>query len=286
MRIFLLGAGYVGMALLQQNSDPEVTFWASTTTESKLQEIEQYADKAFLIKGLEEERLEEILSQCDGMVIAVAPSSTSSYKETYYDTAKTVCKILKKRTQPFYLLYTGSTSVYGDHNGQKVHEDAERFPNGDNGKILTEVEDLYLSCASEYVTPCILRLGGIYGPGRDMAARARRFSGQELGGSGKEPTNSIHRDDIVDAIKFSLKGYLKGVYNVVCDDHRCRKELYSDLCNALNIAEPHWNPEKAAMHGSNCIVMNDKICKEGFKFSYSKVTLDTASQNNEHAQHN
>jgi len=84
-------------------------------------------------------------------------------------------------------------------------------------------------------------------------------------GAGNEPTNNIHLDDIVAAIAFCLDHSLKGIYHLVDDDHPIRKELYSSLCQLINLPSPVWNLDPSETT-KGYKVSNQKIKEEGFRF--------------------
>lgn len=267
MRIFIMGAGYIGLALIDHWTDKNDVFWASTTSSSKIPSLEQIAEKAFLLEGSEVQRLSDILEQCDGLVVSVAPGPEANYENTYLKTAQSVVKALQKRTRPFYLLYTSSTSVYGDHGGRRVDEESPRLTESPNGKILCQTEDTYLACSNPAVAVCILRLAGIYGPERELEKRARGMSGRQMIGKGDAPTNHVHRDEVVRAIEFCFKNQCTGIYNLAEEDHRSRKRLYDALCHQLGLPLPEWRGQSSE-HGSNCLVSSQKIRELGFIFKY------------------
>lgn len=269
-----MGAGYVGTALAAylQSSHHEV--YISTATEEKLAGLKQHAKHVLLINNRgDRENLRLIIETCDGMVILVAPKKGKSYEETYLETAKIVSAILKERKKPFYLLYTSSTSVY---QGQQdwVTEETSLSPKSVNSSILLQTEKLLLT----HPESCILRLGGIYGPQRELQRRAKHVSGEVMATSGKEPTNHIHLEDIVSAISFCLNHRLIGVYNLVNDDHPSRKELYSVLCHSINAPEPIWNEEFSSEKNDGYKVSNAKIYQAGFKFKHSTLKIENEIQ--------
>jgi len=215
-----------------------------------------------------------VLDQCDGMVVCAAPKNADNYSDVYVDTANAVKDLLKQRTTPFQLVYTSSTSVYQGHKTTTVFEDAIITPANEKTNILYETEKVYLSCNSSFIKTCILRFGGIYGPGRDLINRAKKyFSGRNLTEDGKEPTNHIHLDDCVRSIEFAFENHLQGIYNIVNFDHPIRKDLYDGLCNSLNVPLPIWNSMKESQHGCKCIVSNKKICDTGFSFSHPHLNI-------------
>jgi nucleoside-diphosphate-sugar epimerase len=98
------------------------------------------------------------------------------------------------------VLFVSSTAVYGDAGGGWVDESTTAAPGGFSGRILREAEELLCSrLRGTGITPVVLRLGGIYGPGRT------RLIDQVRGGTATVPaesrfTNRIHRDDAAAAI--------------------------------------------------------------------------------------
>lgn len=273
MRILLIGTGYVGMALLSSWENIEDCFWCTTTTESKLEIIQSQkkTEKALLFQSKKSTDLKEIIDKCDAMIVTVAPIKGVGYKETYLETALSIKEGLKKRTRPLFLLYTSSTSVYGDHNGAVVKETSNGLLLPEKSHILSEAENIFLSCANSHIAVCILRLGGIYGPLRTLEKRAEKFSNKIIGGSGEEPTNHIHLDEITHAIEFCVKEKLNGIYNLVNDDHPSRKKLYKKICEQLKLIPPNWEPCLNSSRTTNAIVSNEKIKNAGYVFSHPHI---------------
>lgn len=256
-----MGAGYVGMALLKhlQNASKQ-PLWVTTTQADKASLLSQYAQHVLVLDPAQEGALETALGDCDGMIILVAPKNNQTYAETYLGAVKRVLHALKHRDRPFHIIYTSSTSVYEGVDAELALEEVSVDPHAEQGKILVEAEKLVLSQPGA----CVLRLGGIFGPGRELSKRARHFSGKEVPGTGKEPTNHIHVDDIVEAICFAFEHKLKGIYNLVNDDHPMRESLYADLCYSLGLAPPTWRPDLPSKKGYK--VSNHKIKQAGFAY--------------------
>lgn len=267
----VLGAGYVGKAVLAHPLFSEQTFYATTRSQEKIKELLQLAKKAFLFQSDEKETLKKILSECDGVYILVAPQKNESYETAYLETAKSIEYALQGRTQPFFLLYTSSTFVYEGTQGSYLEEITLLTSKNPKANLLLETENRYLSLANTFIKVAILRLGGIYGPGRELTQRTKLLSNQSLSGTGKEPTNHIHLEDIVRAISFCSNHCLQGIFNLVNDDHPIRKELYETLSRQLHIPPPLWNGETPT-HGSGSIISNKKIKQAGFSFNHPFLT--------------
>ncbi len=274
MRILLIGTGYVGMALLSSWKNPSDRFLATTTTESKLEEIgsKKVVESPALIKINNNTDLKPVLDRCDALIITVAPKDGAGYRETYMETALCLSRALKGRNKPLFLLYTSSTSVYGNHESELVDETSNRVPLSERSEILSEVEDIYLSCSSQKIEVCILRLGGIYGPLRTLEQRARKMSQKKMDGSGQEPTNHIHIEDITNAIEFCVMNNFSGIYNLVNDDHPDRKTLYNAVCKQIDICPPEWKSTFSSCRSTNAVVSNEKIKKAGYFFIHPHIT--------------
>ncbi len=262
MKLLLMGAGYVGMALLDYLQSQSHEIFITTTSQERIESLKPYGEVVFL-HPTDDNSLKELIDSCDAMVVLVAPKDSQSYEETYLTTAKKISSACKDRQKPFYLLYTSSTSVCQGSQSEWVNEQTPLNPQSENAKILLATEQVYLHCNA---IACILRLGGIYGPNRELIDRARRFSGKEMPGTGNEPTNNIHLDDILAAIAFCLDHSLKGIYHLVEDDHPTRKELYSNLCQLINLPSPVWN-SSSSQTTKSYKVSNHKIKEEGFAFT-------------------
>jgi nucleoside-diphosphate-sugar epimerase len=262
MTFLILGTGFIGSALLAKS---EGIYYATTTTPSKLPFLK--AKKSFLLRGDEKERLKDVLEECEGLIILIAPKNAEKYAETYLVTTRAVTYALQDREKPFYLLYTSSTRVYEGLGGKWVDENSQLAPISPQGKVLYEAEKFLLALGNSRIITCILRLGGIFGPGREIEKRVKHFSGMELAGTGGEPTNHVHIEDIVRAIDFCKENRLQGVYNLVNDSHPTRKELYENLAKSLNLDAPRWNPQLKSTHGCGTSVSNQKIKEAGYVFS-------------------
>lgn len=269
MKLLVMGAGYVGSALLKYLQSQAHEIYITTTQEERIDELKAYGQQVLVLHPNEDKNLKKLIQRCDGMVILVAPKNSQTYEETYLKTAQRIYSALEDRETPFYLLYTSSTSVYEGMEDAWLTEDVFPNPESENSKLLLEAENCYLNCR---VDTCILRLGGIYGPERELANRARRFSGKELPGTGDEATNHIHLDDILSGILYCLDHHLTGVYHLVNDDHPSRKELYTGLCHSASISSPIWNTDRSQqVSKSGYIVSNQKIKEAGFTFRHPSI---------------
>jgi nucleoside-diphosphate-sugar epimerase len=263
LKIAVIGCGYVGTAAttMWKALGHEVT--ATTTRPSRLNELAAIAGHAQLLIGNQPENWKALLDQHQVLLLSVAPSIHSNYSETYLDTAKTLQGLLQTNHSITQVLYIGSTSVYGSHDGAWVDEESPLYPNNDNAKILCQTEKTLLDCSTSARAISIFRLGEIYGPSREIR---QRLQGQSLPGDGSAYTNLIHVEDIVRALDLAIDKQLRGIYNLCNDLHIPRKELYRLICQKHHLPEVTWNPAIPSPHAGNKRISNQKIKDQMFTF--------------------
>lgn len=233
MRILLVGAGYVGLSVVKYLKKKGHHLTVATTDPKKKERLLTSSDAVV--------DAHHITGAFDVVIITVAPKNGSSYEETYLQTAK---NLQRKELSFEHIIYTSSTGVYGNHQGNWVYEHSELLGNA----VLIETEKILLS----YQVPVtIFRLGGIFGPQREI----QRDREGPIFGAGDSFLNLIHLQDIVQAIDWALTNQCFGVYNLTNDCHLMRKDFYKKSIFS-------------ASHGDSKRVSNQKIKREGYSFVY------------------
>ncbi|MCI0483818.1 MAG: SDR family oxidoreductase [candidate division NC10 bacterium] len=123
----------------------------------------------------------------------------AAYRSIYVDGLLHVLDALQHQGQrPRRVFFTSSTVVYAQANGEWVDEASATEPTHFSGMHMLEAEDL---ARSGPFPATVIRLGGIYGPGRvGLIDRVRR--GEAVCADGPPLfTNRIHRDDCVGALQ-------------------------------------------------------------------------------------
>ncbi|MEG9247271.1 SDR family oxidoreductase [Arthrobacter sp. Soc17.1.1.1] len=135
----------------------------------------------------------------DVVVIATAAGerTEAAYRSAYVDATANVLDALERDgVSPRRILFVSSTAVYGDFDGGFVTEDSPAQSTAPTARLVREAEQVLLDRSDRGT---VLRLSGIYGPGRT------RLIDQVTSGSAVLPaepqwTNRIHRDDAAGAI--------------------------------------------------------------------------------------
>lgn len=143
------------------------------------------------------------------IVLAPARHDPDDYAATYVTAPQQLLRALQAAgAQPRQVLFVSSSSVWGAADEAWISEDAPAQPDGWNGEILLRAEAALL--AWPWPTT-VLRLSGIYGPGRLRLLRKAEaiMAGREV----LPPpawTNRIHRDDAARLIAFLVDRALAG----------------------------------------------------------------------------
>ena len=93
----------------------------------------------------------------------------------------------------------------------------------------------------------ILRLAGIYGPGRMLARREQLLQGVPFGGDPQAWLNLIHVIDAASAVTAIEQADCRGKLYLACDDEPVRRgEFYNELSRLLNAPRPTFDPQRDA----------------------------------------
>jgi len=272
--IVIVGCGYIGSetASIWNKKGHHVT--ATTRSPERLDELSKVAQKSLILKGSDEDELIPLIANNELILVTIAADSLDHYESAYLQTAQLFRHLALEMDIPRHLIYTSSTSVYGDHNGLWVDEESDLLAKGEQGKILIESEKAYLSLQELGWHVCILRLSEIYGPGRELSKRVKQLENHTLPGTGNAFTNMIHKTDCSAAIDYAMRHNLEGIFNLSDDDHPTRQELYHQISEKFRLPKVKWDPTHKPLHNGNKRVSNHKIKAEGFIFRHPHRILD------------
>jgi len=231
--------------------------------------------------------LPPIPAESSAVVVAIAADSPTedAYRAAYVDGLAHVLDAVAASGAPVRrVLFVSSTAVYGDADGGWVDEATAPNPGGFSGRIIREAEELLSGrLDGTGISPVVLRLGGIYGPGRT------RLIDQVRGGSATIPaasrfTNRIHRDDAAAAIVHlcTVAAEPAPLYLGVDDEPAELGAVLRFLAGELGLPEPTSesvaSPEAAgaagavgkagSARGGNKRVSNALLRDTGFRFEY------------------
>ena len=120
---------------------------------------------------------------------------------------------------------------------------------------------------------CILRLGGIYGPGRELIRMYGGLAGMILPGKGDCVINWIHRDDIVNAIEFARTKELEGIYNLVDDSQLTVREQLERVCYKYRLPPVYWDSSQPGRRGNSARISNQKLKAAGYQLVHTQLLV-------------
>jgi nucleoside-diphosphate-sugar epimerase len=264
MNVTIIGCGYVGSAVARLWHQQDLTVTATTTNPERIPELTQFATRAVVVQGNDASSLQALLNNQQVVLLSIGAHNRSLYRETYLSTAKTLVEVLNQNSSVQQVIYTSSYAVYGDHHGEWVTEASPIAPANENGEILAETERVLLSANSDRSKVCVLRLGGIYGPGRELIKIFGRIAGTTRPGDGTDASNWVHLDDIVGAIEFARTHQLQGIYNLVQDQPITTGELFDCIFTKHNLPNVSWDATQPSTRPYNARVSNQKLRAAGY----------------------
>jgi nucleoside-diphosphate-sugar epimerase len=148
----------------------------------------------------------ELPERLDSVVLSVAPSRSGSaalsrtdvYRRTYLASARALVAALVAAGEDVQrLVFTSSTSVYGENEGGAVDEHSSTDGASATGRVLVETEAVLASAPFDTTS---LRLSGLYGPGRTHLVVRVRSGAATFAVDPEQFTNRIHIDDAARAV--------------------------------------------------------------------------------------
>jgi nucleoside-diphosphate-sugar epimerase len=223
------------------------------------------ADRASLDRGFA-----TLDGSLDTLVYAAAADAgdEASYRRAYVDGLRHVLDALAARgVAPRHAFFTSSTGVYAQDDGSAVDESSPTEPTGFRGTLMLEAERVLAASALPYT---VLRLGGIYGPGRTRMIESVR-SGRATRRPGRHFGNRIHRDDAAGALAHLVTQALHGVAVpplLIGVDHEPadEAEVLGWIATQIDVAPPPVGEGEPVTTGKRCA--NARLLASGYRFAY------------------
>jgi len=154
------------------------------------------------------------LAEADAALVSIPQTENGDPVLAAFGDALTDAKRLRS------VVYLSTVGVYGDHAGAWVDEETPPRPEMARSRERLAAELAWQNFGVRSGVPtAILRLAGIYGPGRNAFTQIARGDARRIVKPG-QVFNRIHVDDIVQAIDAALRQKASGIFNVA-DDEPC-----------------------------------------------------------------
>jgi nucleoside-diphosphate-sugar epimerase len=261
MRKLIFGCGYLGRRVadrwVQQGDD----VFAVTRSAERAAEFTSAGISPIIADVALPESLNQLPS-AHTVLFAVGYDRTAepSQRDVYVTGLKNVLNQLAGNVSRF--LHISSTSVYGEQSGGDVDETTSCEPVTASGKVCLEaeqtVQQFFQNIEDETSSFNILRLAGLYGPGRLLRRLDQLKSGESIPRNPNAILNLIHVDDAVSAVLACEKnGRPKETYLISDDNPLTRREYYETLSRLANTSPPVFSevtdqPSRAPGFNKRC----------------------------------
>ncbi|MCA1470435.1 SDR family oxidoreductase [Bradyrhizobium sp. IC3195] len=258
MRLFILGLGYSARQFVRQHGG-SFSHVAGTVRDpaqrNDLAGIEVHPFSGSLPSPETVERVRD----ADVLLVSIPPCSTGDPAIAAFG------GVLQGSRRK--VVYLSTIGVYGDHAGSWVDESTPPQAILDRTRMRIAAEQAWTDATAG--DAAILRLAGIYGPGRNALLTLRAGTARRIIKPG-QVFNRIHVDDIASAIMAALRHQGGGVWNVCDDEPAPPQDVIGYAAQLMGVAPP---PEEAfataemsamarSFYAGSARVSNEKLKRE------------------------
>ncbi|WP_229683404.1 SDR family oxidoreductase [Echinicola rosea] len=259
MKISIIGLGWLGLPLARFLAQQGHQILGSTTSPEKHRKLaEEGIDNVlFRLDPHPSGNGFNRLFEADLMVVNIPPKRRSM-PETFHPEQIKYLKTLIQQAGIGKVIYTSSTSVYPNTNGE-VTESTKLCPTNTVHSAVYEAERILWAEKDYKLT--VIRFGGLLGMDR---VPGKYFSGKE-DVAGDIPVNHIHQEDAVRLIAHVIDQELwEETYNGVCPLHPEKRSVYERNAQEMGFEPPKSYRTKDLPDYK--VVSSRKIRETGFVF--------------------
>lgn len=280
MHLMIFGAGYSGKAIAAACAAPNVRIAGTTRSADKTAALAQAGIKPFLFDGtdLGADLLAE-LKTATHLVQSIAPGRDGD--PLLRLAGGRLGELMPKLA---WIGYLSTVGVYGDHKGNWVDEDTACKPVSDRSLERVEAEQAWAAFGESVGIPvAVLRLSGIYGPGRNAFRNLENGTARRLV-KPEQVFNRIRVEDIGAVTTFLTDRALGGIYNVTDNEPCAPQDVVNEAARIMGVEPP---PEQAfetaelsamarSFYGENKRVSNARLRDLGFRFGFPDYRMSLA----------
>ncbi|CDX13770.1 NAD-dependent epimerase/dehydratase [Mesorhizobium sp. ORS 3324] len=274
-RFFIFGAGYSGKAFARANAQSEPIL-GTTRLPEKFEALRQAGIEPLQFDGALTPEIGDALRQTTHLIVSVAPDESGDpVLNAAGETIRTRMPAL------VWIGYLSTVGVYGDHGGAWVDEGAECKPVSKRSVMRLAAEQEWLTLGRDIGKPvAILRLSGIYGPGRNALANIEDGTARRLVKPG-QVFNRVHCDDIAGALWHLARRNLGGIFNVTDDEPAPPQDVVAYAAGLMGVEPPpeipfetaQLSPMARSFYGENKRVANKAIKAAGYSFRFQNYRV-------------
>jgi nucleoside-diphosphate-sugar epimerase len=236
MGVFFFGMGYSSLATarsIHEIIDKDVPIAGTTRTEEGIERLAESPYRLHLFDGVTPgATLGPDLNKATHVVLSIPPNDSG-------DPALNLHRgDLDSAPDLEWLCYFSTVGVYGDFGGAWVDQSGPTRPVNKRSQQRVEIEQAWRDYAAERGVPLlILRLAGIYGPGRSSFDKLREGTARRIVKAG-QVFNRIHVDDIGRVTTLAARSKLAGTFNLSDDEPAPPQDLVEYAAKLMGLPVP------------------------------------------------
>jgi nucleoside-diphosphate-sugar epimerase len=279
MNVLILGAGYSGTAIASALSPLATSVTGTTRSAEKLPRLQAAGIRPILFDGAKiSDELEDAMRETTHLVQSIAPGRDG---DPMFRAGTPPLADLLPRLE--WVGYLSTVGVYGDHGGAWVTEDTPLHPVSQRSLERVEAENAWLEHGAQHDIPvAVLRLAGIYGPGRNAFRNLAEGTARRVI-KPNQVFNRIRVEDIGAASAFLAKRGVSGIFNVTDDEPAPPQDVVQEAARLMGVEPPpeipfetaDMSPMARSFYGENKRVSNARLRQAGFdpEFPNYRVSL-------------
>ncbi|MDP9787082.1 SDR family oxidoreductase [Agrobacterium tumefaciens] len=277
MHVMIFGAGYSGKAIANALKPEAASLSGTTRSKDKFASLAAAGMTPFLFDGVHlNDELITAMGNVTHLVQSVAPGRDGD----------PLLALLGGDLKKFlpnlkWVAYLSTVGVYGDHHGAWVGETTPCRPVSARSVERVAAEAAWTEAAQKANVPLsILRLSGIYGPGRNAFMNFEKGTARRLVKK-DQVFNRIRVEDIGAALAFLARKNERGIFNVTDDEPCPPQDVVSFAATLMGVEPPpeqafetaDLTPMARSFYGENKRVSNARIRDLGFDFRFPEYRL-------------
>ncbi|MFP5077858.1 SDR family oxidoreductase [Rhizobium sp. YIM 134829] len=281
MHVLILGAGFSGTAIAKELLPLADSVTGTTRSETKAARLAVQGVTPLIFDGETlSPALLEAMARTTHLIQSIAPGRAG---DPLMRPGQPALEALMPELA--WAGYLSTVGVYGDHGGAWVDEETPLHPVSDRSRERVEAEAQWLAFGEAAGLPvAVLRLSGIYGPGRNGFRNLAEGTARRLVKPG-QVFNRIRVEDIAGATRFLIERGLGGIYNVTDDEPAPPQDVVAEAARLMGIDPPPEIPFETAtltpmarsFYGENKRVSNAKLRDAGYAFLYPNYRQSLAA---------
>jgi len=244
MGVFFFGMGYSSLATahsVHEIIDKDVPIAGTTRTEEGVERLAESPYRLHVFDGLRKgTTLASDLGKATHVILSIPPNDDGDPALNFH------ADDLQAAADLQWLCYFSTVGVYGDFGGEWVDESAPTRPVNRRSQERVAVERQWRDFATKRGIPLlVLRLAGIYGPGRSSFDKLREGTARRIVKPG-QVFNRIHVDDIGRITALAARQKLGGTFNLSDDEPAPPQDLVEYAARLMGVPVPPGIPFEAA----------------------------------------